>query len=463
MAEYQGDNMSDIQFECPKCGHNLVVDSEGAGMTVSCPECSEQIEIPGLPTPVSDLVDHLTSSEPASDSNQSESGVTTQDDGVPDGVRTAVMLLYIAIGIGVVRGIMESMGIIDTVIVLGVLSLIIHLIGKGHNWARITYILLFAIGTPFSISPLIQSIKANLLSGMMGVGQICVQICACIILVRAPVVCWYRKSRQSKIKDDTPPDNVSGITHEDRLISMGREIRALRRNMRNVTLGFSIALLVTVAWLDKNEITKDAGTEIRARRYYVVDSHGTERALLGINDDGSTGLSLLDKHEHILAAIGSDPDGTSVLSMYDSRGKMRTMMGVGPTGSALSMHDANGVSRVSLEVQNDGVPLLHMKDSDGHPRAQLMVDDIGTPSITYFSNNRKILLSLWAHDDAPYGLQLWSRQNDPGVSLVLESDGRPVLSLAGAGSSSRIWAGIDEKGRPSMAMVGNGRPIWSEP
>ena len=39
--------MGDIQFNCPKCGHGLIVDAEGAGMSVPCPECREQITIPG--------------------------------------------------------------------------------------------------------------------------------------------------------------------------------------------------------------------------------------------------------------------------------------------------------------------------------------------------------------------------------------------------------------------------------
>lgn len=41
--------MSDIQFNCPECGHNLAVDSAGAGMLVLCPECQKQITIPAEP------------------------------------------------------------------------------------------------------------------------------------------------------------------------------------------------------------------------------------------------------------------------------------------------------------------------------------------------------------------------------------------------------------------------------
>ena len=38
--------MSDINFYCPLCGHNLTVDENGAGLVVTCPECSKPIRIP---------------------------------------------------------------------------------------------------------------------------------------------------------------------------------------------------------------------------------------------------------------------------------------------------------------------------------------------------------------------------------------------------------------------------------
>jgi transcription elongation factor Elf1 len=42
----------ELKFECPKCGQHLAVEPRGAGMTVNCPSCNEQIEIPsGTPVP----------------------------------------------------------------------------------------------------------------------------------------------------------------------------------------------------------------------------------------------------------------------------------------------------------------------------------------------------------------------------------------------------------------------------
>jgi hypothetical protein len=36
----------DIHFNCPRCNQHLAVDRAGAGMTVNCPNCKGQIEIP---------------------------------------------------------------------------------------------------------------------------------------------------------------------------------------------------------------------------------------------------------------------------------------------------------------------------------------------------------------------------------------------------------------------------------
>jgi transcription elongation factor Elf1 len=37
---------SDIVFDCPFCGKSLAIDCRGAGLTISCPDCDNKIEIP---------------------------------------------------------------------------------------------------------------------------------------------------------------------------------------------------------------------------------------------------------------------------------------------------------------------------------------------------------------------------------------------------------------------------------
>lgn len=42
---------TDIRFNCPRCGQHLSVEKRGAGTAVNCPNCNEQIEIPGSTVP----------------------------------------------------------------------------------------------------------------------------------------------------------------------------------------------------------------------------------------------------------------------------------------------------------------------------------------------------------------------------------------------------------------------------
>ncbi len=37
---------SDIVFDCPHCGKNLAIDCRGAGLTITCPDCAEKIQVP---------------------------------------------------------------------------------------------------------------------------------------------------------------------------------------------------------------------------------------------------------------------------------------------------------------------------------------------------------------------------------------------------------------------------------
>lgn len=37
---------TDIVFDCPHCGHNLVIDYRGAGLQINCVECGEPVLVP---------------------------------------------------------------------------------------------------------------------------------------------------------------------------------------------------------------------------------------------------------------------------------------------------------------------------------------------------------------------------------------------------------------------------------
>jgi hypothetical protein len=120
----------------------------------------------------------------------------------PASVTTAVTLMYTAFGIGIVRSALEfpslteevSVGFVVTVwlLVSAFMLFLIRSIANGRNWARITFLVLFAIGLPIAIEPLLHALQTNFVSGLLGVAQMAAQITALILLFQAASSSWFR-------------------------------------------------------------------------------------------------------------------------------------------------------------------------------------------------------------------------------------------------------------------------------
>lgn len=37
---------TDIVFDCPHCGHGLIIDNRGAGLVITCAECGKPVQVP---------------------------------------------------------------------------------------------------------------------------------------------------------------------------------------------------------------------------------------------------------------------------------------------------------------------------------------------------------------------------------------------------------------------------------
>ena len=389
--------MGDIQFNCPKCGHGLIVDAEGAGMSVPCPECHEQIAIPGEPppAPMSERGNLPPSDRLFVEQNTLLNGKAMKGICMPDKVRKAVMLLYISLGLGVVRGILEATAIFYALIGAGVFCYVIHMISKGHNWARITYLVFIICAIPLCIRELVRNFAINPLSELLGIGQVTLHIFALVLIFQKPVSKWfYRPVRNEADGYMSPQKTGEPMTTEEQLKAMQKVMMDMRRYLRNVIWASAAVFLLAIFWLEKNRSAYTAGDEVKARRFWVVDAHGEARAMLGMNDDGSSGLSIMDKKGKLLAALGSDPNGVSVLSMFDANGQTRAFLGVGSDGSsALNMIDANDVNRAALSVEASGMPGLYMKDAQRQIRTVLGAKPSGEPVMRTLDSNGDL---IWA-------------------------------------------------------------------
>lgn len=131
----------------------------------------------------------------------------------PKRVHQAVMLLWaMTFGIGVIRVVLEfprlaeaSAPIGGGAFVIGVqaftfliLGLIIFFISRRHRWALILYTALTVIGMPFSIGPLVESLRSEPVSGALGILQNLGQVAALVML-------WFPDSRAWFFKKPVPP------------------------------------------------------------------------------------------------------------------------------------------------------------------------------------------------------------------------------------------------------------------
>ena len=127
----------------------------------------------------------------------------------PDRVATAVVLLYSTLFICLIRAVMDASRLIDaappigieilviiTILILCILWFLIHMIGKGRNWARMVYLAAFIIELPLSIKPILESFAAYFIDGALGIILFILQSIAIMFLFHKSSSDWFKISGQ---------------------------------------------------------------------------------------------------------------------------------------------------------------------------------------------------------------------------------------------------------------------------
>jgi hypothetical protein len=139
--------------------------------------------------------------------NKSSKATLKKSDVMPRKVSIAIKLLWIVLAIGLLRSFLEfpisleiaaSEGfgagfvIAVTVISIAVLAFFIIMIAQRRNWARIVYLVFFLIGLPFGLIALIETLSLSPFSGVLGIGQIVIDLFAMIFLFQKPSSDWFK-------------------------------------------------------------------------------------------------------------------------------------------------------------------------------------------------------------------------------------------------------------------------------
>lgn len=119
----------------------------------------------------------------------------------PAKVALAIKMLYVVIGIGVIRAAMTVMRHIDVrspdfmimskAAIYAFSLYLVYQIGKGKNWARWTLVAIFVVHVPLTILPAFESLSHNLVHTMLGFVQLGLYVYTLMLLFHRDVSGWF--------------------------------------------------------------------------------------------------------------------------------------------------------------------------------------------------------------------------------------------------------------------------------
>lgn len=120
----------------------------------------------------------------------------------PIEITRAVQLLYLTLGIGIVKAFIdfshisfESSVAITLFVMLFTFAFLFFLIIKisgGRNWARIVFLIFFLLGIPLAIPIVLEEVKRNLFLGSLSLIQIVLQVTALVLMFTKNSNLWFR-------------------------------------------------------------------------------------------------------------------------------------------------------------------------------------------------------------------------------------------------------------------------------
>lgn len=136
----------------------------------------------------------------------------------PTQVETAVYLILASLAIGfvysiqsIVGGRMQDIGfeILPAAMTIVIHLLIVTMIYKGKNWARMVYLILFIFSLPFITIHIIQKLSQHEQPHLWGVIQTGLQLIAVILLFQKPCNAWFKRQKAERSPEDTvyPSEN----------------------------------------------------------------------------------------------------------------------------------------------------------------------------------------------------------------------------------------------------------------
>ena len=120
----------------------------------------------------------------------------------PKAISRSVTLLWMALGIGVVRGVIRhirhadvrsfGVGEVATLALWALSAFLIVQVWKGRHWARIAWVVIFCLAVPLGILPLFQSVVYFPVAKGLGIAQSLVWLAGIVLMFQRDASTWFR-------------------------------------------------------------------------------------------------------------------------------------------------------------------------------------------------------------------------------------------------------------------------------
>lgn len=169
-----------------------------------------------------------------------------------------------------------------------------------------------------------------------------------------------------------------------RVNSLERDLRSVRSRSRLLAIGLLGSLVIALlALLGRGWLPSAARTDVlEARRIVLFGPDGELRGEWGVDDQGNSTLSMIDRERRPRLTLTVRGEGHPGLSLSNSAGERRVALGLLPdeTGS-LVFADGSGVPRTVLGLVRGDAASLVLADAGGVSRIGLGLDGQGIGSV----------------------------------------------------------------------------------
>lgn len=225
------------------------------------------------------------------------------------------------------------------------------------------------------------------------------------------------------------------------------QMRALERRLRlqGRLIGLLLMLVIGVVVLGS---APGSFTELRARRFVVLDEKDSPRALV-TSQNGVAVFSIFDAKGSARIRLAVLEDGHPEMMFLDDRGAERIRIAERQGAVRVELNDGRGLGQILLGQSGEqfGIdladesltPLLQLRPGGDQPQISAMAPDGGG------------LVQLFAHGKKT-GVSISSANRQPGAVLALLENLKPVLLLQ---DTSKRTVLVPQGALPDAVPTGN--------